>query len=154
MSMSNVTDNVGELSRKKRKRDAEQQQQHPKPLDDVRSNEDDEDTNGIEVLGAGFIVKAPLPIEQAAIAEKEVGSQEGEYFVELMRKKFQYMHDMQVRWTNRMCNTKNAKYMETQMQLKNFTEIVLVAFSTQFGSQSKTMVSPQTRKHAQRKTKK
>jgi hypothetical protein len=108
---------------------------------------DAEGGDDVTVLGAGFIVKAPLPIEQAARAEAAAGASEGEYFVELMRKRFQCMHDMQVRWIARTCNVKNPKYMETQVRLKDFTEIVLAAFATQFGPQSKAIANPRTRRH-------
>jgi hypothetical protein len=103
-----------------------------------------------EVLQSGFIAKAPLPIDQAAKIETDLGAEEGEYFVELMRKKLQCIHCMQVRWIARACNVKNAKYMETQTRLKDFSELMLTAFATQFGPASKVMVDPRTRKHSRR----
>lgn len=100
-----------------------------------------------EVLDSGFIARAPLPIDQAERLEVAAGVDEGVYFVELMRKRFKCIRDIQDKWVARACNKKKLKYVETQTGLRDFADVVLLTFEKQFGPASLAMNSAPTRKH-------
>lgn len=121
-----------------------------RPRDDTSEYDDH-----IEVIGSGFIARAPIPIEQASALESSTGVEEGTYFVELMRKKVLCLRDMQSKWVSRACNRKKPKYIETQTKLGEFMDTVVKAFDSQFGAQSSKLTDPPTRKHLKaRKSKK
>jgi hypothetical protein len=113
--------------------------------------EEEEEEEDVVVLDSGIINRAPLPIDQARKTEISVGAEEGSYFVELMRKRLRCIRDMQVKWGSRACNKRNPKYVKTQARLKDFAEVVLDAFDSQFGLTSDTMLAVPTRKHLKTK---
>jgi hypothetical protein len=100
----------------------------------------------IEVIDSGVVARAPMPVEQVERLEAAAGAQKGTYFVELMRKRLRCIRDIQVKWATRTCNRRRPKYVETQTRLKDFAEVVLDAFTEQFGPQSSAMIEPPTRK--------
>jgi hypothetical protein len=116
-----------------------------------RGREKEEEEEEEEVLSCGFIIKAPLPVERAIQFESSNSIEEGAYFMSLMRKRFQCIHDVQIRWLSRACNHKHPKYMETQARLKDFAEIVVLMFDAQFGTNPNTPCVIPTRKHMHRK---
>ena len=74
----------------------------------------------VDVMDSGLISRAPVPVDQAEKLEMAAGAEEGAYFVELMRKRLQCVHDIQVRWVTRTCNKKKPKYVDTQAKLRDF----------------------------------
>jgi hypothetical protein len=104
-----------------------------------------------EILSCGFIVKAPLPVEQALQFETSNNIGEGAYFKALMRKRFQCICDVQTRWLSRACNRKHPAYVETQATLKEFAETIVIMFDVQFGTNPNTADMITTRKHAHTK---
>lgn len=103
-------------------------------------------------MDSGLISRAPVPVDQAEKLEMAAGAEEGAYFVELMRKRLQCVHDIQVRWVTRTCNKKKPKYVDTQAKLRDFAGVVLKAFEIQFGAPSATMVTTPTRRHVKPRT--
>lgn len=95
----------------------------------------------LEVLSSGEIARAPLPMSSVLAIEDSAGAQQGDYFIELMRRRLNGILAVQEKWISRLCNQKHAKHVETQVQIKLFIQAVIESYESRFGKPSDTLVA-------------
>lgn len=95
----------------------------------------------LEVLSSGEITRAPLPMSSVLAIEDSAGAQQGDYFIELMRRRLNGILAVQEKWISRLCNQKHAKHVETQVQIKLFIQAVIESYESRFGKPSDTLVA-------------
>lgn len=94
-----------------------------------------------EVLAAGEIMRAPLPMGSVLAIEDASGAQQGAYFIELMRRRLTGLLGVQEKWISRLCNQKHAKHIETQLRIRDFMQAVIDSYELRFGKSSDTMMT-------------
>jgi hypothetical protein len=117
---------------------------HPQKSEPVKRNplllpleDGDEEvlaSGGGGMMDANSLMRAPMPMKQVLQIEAASGSQQGTYFVELMRRRLQGLMMVQEKWITRLCNQKHAKHVDTQVRIRNFMRGVLQSYDEQFGA--------------------
>ena len=108
-----------------------------KKPDDAGADQADES----EVLSAGEIMRAPLPMISVLAMEDASGVQQGAYFIELMRRRLQGLLAVQEKWISRLCNQKHARHVDTQLRIRDFMQAVIESYETRFGKPSETIIA-------------
>lgn len=103
--------------------------------------QDQSEQDDFEVLSAGEIMRAPLPMNSVLAMEDASGAQQGAYFIELMRRRLQGLLGVQEKWISRLCNQKHAKHVDTQLRIRDFMQAVIESYEARFGKPSESMIS-------------
>lgn len=107
----------------------------------VSQAQDQSEQDDFEVLSAGEIMRAPLPMNSVLAMEDASGAQQGAYFIELMRRRLQGLLGVQEKWISRLCNQKHAKHVDTQLRIRDFMQAVIDSYEARFGKPSESMIS-------------